>query len=176
MRRWCAFSHGSTGRRQGGVDEIGAVRALACFGRDPALKDISFPDDLRRRAARRPAPLPRRRGVGHRHCAGPVPHRQRRPVRRGHHRHHPHPRRRARPRVRCATATPASSRAISPSRPQFSPRERRARRSTPSRVARYGRPASISTTARATASACSFPCTRDRNASPRPGRRRCCPA
>ena len=112
---------------KGGLTEIDAAEALETFRRETgALKDVSFPTIAGRRPARGDRPLPGQRGVESRDRPRAVPHRQRRPVRGRHHRHHPHDRASAGRAPRCATASPACSRAISPS---------------PARSFRAGRPA-----------------------------------
>ena len=74
--------------------------------------------------------------------------------------------------TRCATASPACSRAISPSPPPSFPRARAAASSTASPAVRCGKPGSTTPTARATASAASSRSTKARSAFRRSAARR----
>src|SRR5450759_3710668 len=151
----------------GKLTEIDAVEALESFRRDSGLlKDISFPTIsgsgpngaiVHYRVTRAT-----NRTIGKNELFLSIPARNTRtapPT-------SPAPSRSARRATRCATASPACSRAISPSPPRCSRRIPAAPSSIRWRAPRCGRPGWISTTAPATASAAICRCTRARRASP----------
>jgi len=151
----------------GKLTEIDAVEALESFRRDSGLlKDISFPTIagsgpngaiVHYRVTAPPTAL-----SGRTSCSWSIPARNTRtapPT-------SPAPSRSARRATRCATASPACSRAISPSPPRCSRRIPAAPSSIRWRAPRCGRPGLISTTAPATASAVICRCTKARRASP----------
>ena len=160
--------------RGGKLTEIDVVAALESFRRDTgALKDISFPTIAG--AGPNGAIVHYRvtkasnRRIARTSCCWSIPARNTRMER---------PTSRARSSsasraTRCATASPACSRAISLLLPRSFPRARAAPNSTRWRARRSGRPASISITGPATASAATCRCTKGRPASPSSVTSRC---
>ncbi len=153
---------------RGQLTEIGAAEALESFRRDTGkLKDVSFPTIAG--AGPNGAIVHYRvtRSSNRTIASGRVvPDRLRRPIPGRHHRHYPHGGGR-RSQHRNARALHARAEGPYRDRPRGVSRRhhRRAARSVrPGR--RCGRPASISTTAPATASAAIYRCTRARRASP----------
>ncbi len=152
---------------KGRMTEIDAVMALETFRRQTKkLKEVSFPTIsgagpngaiVHYRVTEAHQPQDRQ---------GPLPARFGRAIRGRHHRHHAHHRGGQARARRCATASRACSRATSPSRAPCFRRAPAARSSTRSRAAPCGTPGSTTTTAPATASARSSPCTKDRRTSP----------
>ena len=151
-------------RCDGGVGDVSA--------RDGSAQGRLVSHHRRRGAARGDSALSRQRGFEPQDRPRDLSRRQRRPIRRRHDRHHSHDGRRPPERGDARPLHPRAARAISRSRGQRSPKGRAARRSTPSRARACGAPASISTTARATASARISPSTKARSASPRRARSR----
>jgi Xaa-Pro aminopeptidase len=151
--------------RGGKLTEIDVVAALESFRRDTgALKDISFPTI----AGAGPGAIVHYRvtkASNRRIAPEAAARRFRRAIRGRNDRHHARSSSASRA-TRCATASPACSRAISLLLPRSFPRARAAPNSTRWRARRSGRPASISITGPATASAATCRCTKARHGFP----------
>ncbi len=158
---------------RGRLTEIDAVKALETFRRaSPALKDLSFPTIAGAGPEFSHPPLSGQRRLQSENRARHFSHRQRRAIRRRHDRHHPHDRRRAAERAHARPVHPCAERSHRGRPRRLSAwNERRPDRRAGAR-ARFGEPASISTTAPDTASGRISRCTKALSASPRPERPR----